>query len=292
MRFGTPIGGEKMLLAFLTLVVSILTLFEYPKWAMVVLSASIVYGALSTLVSARRLYFLSAASAHVSLLAVVLAIPLSRLALNEYIWAVLIGLIMIHAVGYSIRRGMDEDVATAIFVSFAASLSVIAMYIVLTTYSMSYDLWAIIIGDPLLATWGDVAWVSAVAVLTLIATILTYREQITIGVERDCAVLTGIRVEYYDFLLYTLLAVSTVAMIRVVGFVLQHVLIFLPSAIASLVAKDSKSMLSISVLVSVLSGMLGLQISVVVNQAPSGVIGLLMFGVFAFTLLAKRCCHE
>ncbi len=279
-----------MLLETVTLLITVLTLVEYPKWAMVVLSASLVYGALSTLISARRLYFLSAASAHVSLLAVLLAIPLSEFALNERIWALTFGLILVYAVGYAIRKGMDEDVATAVLVSFSASLSVIAMYVVLTSYPTSYGLWAIVIGDPLLASWGDVAWVFSIALLTLIATILTYREQITIGLERDCAVLTGIRVELYDLLLYTLLAVATVAMIRVVGFVLEHVLIFLPSTIASLVAKDSKSMLSISVLVSVLSGMLGLQIAVAVNQAPSGVIGLLMFGIFVF-LLVKRCWH-
>jgi ABC-type Mn2+/Zn2+ transport system permease subunit len=279
------------LLAVITAIISMVTVYQYPKWALVVLSASVIYGALSTLISARRLYFLSAASAHIALLAVVLAIPLSRLILNEYVWAVIIGLLLLYAVGYSIHKGMDEDVATAIFVSLTASLSVIAMYIVLTKFSVTYDLWVVILGDPLLASWTDVYYAVTVAVVTLTATILTYREQVCIGIERDCAVLSGINVSLYDWLLYTLLGIATVAMIKIVGFVLQHVLILLPSAIAMLLAKDSKSMLFISVLVSILSGLLGLQISILINQVPSGVIGLLMFGIFALAFVAKRCCH-
>ncbi len=279
------------LLAVITAIVSAITVYQYPKWAIIVLSASLMYGALSTLVSARRLYFLSAASSHIALLAVVLAIPLSKLMLNEYVWAVIVGLILLYAVGYSIHKGMDEDVATAIFVSLTASLSVISMYLVLTKYSIGYDLWAIILGDPLLASWTDVYYAVLVAVVTLTATILTYREQVCIGIERDCAILSGINVKLYDWLLYTLLGIATVAMIKIVGFVLQHVLILLPSAIAMLIAKDSKSMLFISVLVSILSGLLGLQISILINQVPSGVIGLLMFGMFALAFVAKRCYH-
>ncbi len=276
-----------MLALAVTLLVTVITLLMYPKWEIVILSASIVYGALSAVIAARRLYFLSASASHIALLAVTIAIPLSKLALNEYAWAVIVGLAMIYAVGYCIHRGIDPDVATAVFVSLSASLSVIAMYIVLTRYSISYDLWAIVLGDPLLVSWRCAIYTVFVAIITLSAVILTYREQICIGLEMDCAYLSGISVEFYDFVLYTLLGVATVAMIKVVGFVLQHVLILLPSAIAMCIAKDSKDTLYISVLASILLGSLGLQFAVLTDQAPSGVIGLLMFIAFVMA----RCRH-
>ncbi len=276
------------MLAFaVTLAVTLITLLMYPKWEIVILSASVIYGALSAVIAARRLYFLSASASHTALLAVTIAIPLSKLVLNEYAWAVVVGLAMMYAVGYCIHRGTDPDVATAVFVSLSASLSVVAMYVVLTQYSMSYDLWAIVLGDPLLVSWRSSIYIALVAVITLSAVVLTYREQICIGLERDCAYLSGISVGIYDFVLYTLLGIATVAMIKIVGFVLQHVLILLPSAIAMNIAKDSKSMLYISVLVSILLGSLGLQLAVLTNQAPSGVIGLLMFIAF----VAARCRH-
>ncbi len=274
----------------IAVVFCILSALEFPKWTAVIVSASLIYGVLSPLISARRLYFLSVASSHVALLAVVLAIPLARLiGLNEYCWSVVVGLILLYCVGYAIHRGLDVDVATAIFVSFTASLSVIAMYVVLTRFSIESDLWVVILGDPLLVSWRDVYYAMAVAVVTVVATVLTYREHVCIGIERDCAVLSGIDVRIYDWLMYTLLGVATIAMIKIVGFVLQHVLILLPSAIAMLLAKDSRSMLAMSVLVSLISGLVGLHLSILTNQAPSGVIGLLMFGVYLSAFVFKRC---
>jgi ABC-type Mn2+/Zn2+ transport system permease subunit len=71
-------------------------------------------------------------------------------------------------------------------------------------------------------------------------------------------------------------------MIKVVGFVLQHVLILLPSAIAVAIAKNSKGVVLTSVVISVVAGVVGLYLAIITNQAPSGVIGLIMFLIYAF----------
>ncbi len=276
-------------LLIVCIALSVISAILYPKWTIVMLSAALAYGSLSPLIASRRLYFLSAASAHIALLAVVLSIPLSYLAFNGYFWAVIIGLSLIYAVGYAIHSGIDEDVATAVFVSFSASASVIAMYFVLSKYSLEYDLWSIILGDPLLVGWKEAIALAAVSILIFLVTVLSYRENVIIGVERDTAVVSGIRVWFYDFTLYTLLGIAAIAMIGIVGFVLEHVLILLPAAISMSIAKDSKGMLTTSILISLISAMAGLQISVLTNQAPSGVIGLIMFTLYILALAVKRC---
>jgi ABC-type Mn2+/Zn2+ transport system permease subunit len=251
-------------------------------WFATILIASTMYGFLSPLIYARRLLYLSSASAHIALLAVVLAIPISKIALNSYFWAVMISLALMYAIGYTIHRGVDADTATAVFVAFTASLSVIAMYIVLTRYPIEADLMGLILGDPLLATLKDVVYLLVVSAITVTSVVLTYREQVYIGLERDCAVISGINVKLYDFVFYTVLGISTVAMIKVVGFVLQHVLILLPSAIAVAIAKNSKGVVLTSVVISVVAGVVGLYLAIITNQAPSGVIGLIMFLIYAF----------
>lgn len=277
-------------LLLLTLALCVFSIYEFSRWATIIIFASLTYGALSPLISARRLYFLSAASIHTALLAVVLAIPLARLTgLNEYGFAVAIGLMLTYCVGYAIYRRIDADVITAVFVSLTASLSVLAMYFVLTKFSIGADLWAIILGDPLLASREDAYYAMAVALFTVVAIVLTYREQVCIGIERDCAVLSGINVMFYDWIMYTLLGMATIAMIKIVGFVLEHVLLFLPSAIAVTLARSSKDVLIFSVFVSLISGLVGLHISVMLNQAPSGVIGLLMFLIYVAVIALKRC---
>jgi len=260
------------------------------KWLLTVLFAALTYGLLSCLVAARRLYFLSMASSHGALLAVVLAIPLSRAfqPLTEYGWALVVGLALMYFVGLMISKGVDPDVATAAFVSMAASLSVVGMYFVLSNYPMGADLWAVVLGDPLLASWGDVAYAGAITAATAISTILTYREQICIGLERDCAVLSGINVALYDWLLYTLLGVGTIALVRIVGFVLEHVLISLPAATAVMVARGSREVLGLSVGLSVAASAVGLCLAVSVNLSPTGLIGLLLFLTYLTVLLSRR----
>jgi ABC-type Mn2+/Zn2+ transport system permease subunit len=151
------------------------------------------------------------------------------------------------------------------------------MYFVITHYEIATDIWAMILGDPLLVTWSDLKFLSIVTAFVILVTVLTYREQIHIGFDRDCATLAGINVRLYDLAFYTVLGISTVAMLKVVGFVLQHVLILLPCAIAMKFARGSKGLIVYSVLISVIASIVGLTISLALNLSPSGVIGLVMF---------------
>jgi len=282
----------KVIILALIIFITITLGYHHPKWVAVIICASLIYGVLSPIISARKLYFLSIASSHSALLAVVLAIPLAKICLNEYLWSILIGISLLYCVCYAIEKGIDIDVATAIFVSFTSSASVIAMYLVLTNYPVETDLWSIILGDPLLVNWYDVYYTMIIAIITVMIVLLTYREQISIGIEKDCATLSGINVKLYDILLYTILGIATISMIKIVGFVLQHVLIALPSAISMLLAKNSKSMLITSIVVSLTSGLVGLNLAILTNQAPSGVIGLLMFGIYVITLIIRRWSYE
>jgi ABC-type Mn2+/Zn2+ transport system permease subunit len=257
---------------------------EVAKWLLTVVLASVMYGTISPLVYARRLQFLSAASSHTALLAVLISIPLSMY-IPTYLTSMLVGLALMYAVGYAINRGVEPNTATSILVSFTASASVLAMYYVITNYELQTDIWALILGDPLLTTWKDLMFLGLVALLVILVASLTYREQFHIGFDRDCATLAGINVKLYDIAFYSILAISTVAMIKVVGFVLQHVLILLPCAIAMRFVRGSKLLIVSSVAISMLGSIIGLALAIELNLSPSGVIGLVMFSFYALRWL-------
>lgn len=246
------------------------------KWLLTIFFSSLMYGMLSPIVYARRLQFLSAASSHTALLAVLISIPLSKF-LPDYLVSISIGLALMYAVGYAISKGVGPDNATSILVAFTASAIVITMFYVVTNYDVSTDIDALIMGDPLLVTWRDVIVLSVVSTFVVSAIVLTYREQFHIGFDRDCATLAGINVKIYDAIFYTILAISTIAIIKIVGFVLQHVLILLPCAIAMRFAKGMKSLILYSTLISVFSAVVGLILALNLNIAPSGMIGLITF---------------
>ncbi len=257
---------------------------EVAKWLLTVVLASVMYGTISPLVYARRLQFLSAASSHTALLAVLISIPLSMY-IPTYLTSMLVGLALMYAVGYAINRGVEPNTATSILVSFTASASVLAMYYVIRNYELQTDIWALILGDPLLTTWKDLMFLGFVTLLVISVALLTYREQFHIGFDRDCATLAGINVKLYDIAFYSILAISTVAMIKVVGFVLQHVLILLPCAIAMRFVRGSKLLIVSSIAVSMLGSIIGLALAIELNLSPSGVIGLVMFSFYALRWL-------
>jgi len=260
------------------------------KWILTMLSAGITYGFLGPVIAVRKLRFLSTAASHAALLAVAMAIVATNTlhALNEYVWAVIFSLLLIYVVGYMIYKGISPDTATSIFVSLSASASVLMMYFVLTRYSVGVNLWAFILGDPLLARWTDVIFGLIIATVTAIAIILTYKENICIGISRDCALISGIKVAFYDWLIYTLIGLASIAMIRIVGFILEHVLLLLPAAIAILFSRSAKMVLNLSVAISITSSLLGLVLGIILNQAPSGITGIILLLIYGIFIILMR----
>jgi len=265
------------------------TLFE-PRWILAVSVAAAVYGLLSPVVAARRLFFLASASPHAALFAVAVSILLSRATSvgTPYIWALLLGLAMMYGVGYAIHRGLDTDVATSLLVAATATGSVLAIYHILTRYPLEVDIWAYIIGDPLLVTWGELVPIAIVGLLAVLAIILTYREQLCLGIDPESVKISGINTALYDWVLYTALAIATIGMLRIVGFVLEHVLILLPVAVASNVTDSSTEAAAMSVGIALAASMTGIAISILLNASPSGTIGLLLLIIYLLSLAIKR----
>ena len=278
-------------LLFAMSVASFSALYVNPVWVIVMASAALAYGSLSPVIASRRLFFLASASPHAALLAATLSIPLAYVTGfgGEYLWAIVIGLGLVYFVGYLIYRGVDADIATALFVAFTSSASVLALYYVLTSFPVETSVWAIIIGDPLLTSVGDAVYALAIASISVLVLTLTCREQICIGIDRVYVELAGVNVKLYDVLVYTVLALTTVALIKIVGFVLEHILVLLPAAIATSVSRSARSAMVLSMNVSLIAGLLGLYLSVALGLAPAGVTGMvLLFSYIVALIIGKR----
>ncbi|WP_052296929.1 metal ABC transporter solute-binding protein, Zn/Mn family [Pyrolobus fumarii] len=262
---------------------------EVVKWFLVVGGASLAFGVLSVVVAARRLYFLAAGLPHSSLLAATLAIPISMVVGGpEYLWAALIAVGMVHAFSVLVEKGIDPDVAASVYVSATASASVAVMYYVLTRFPLQAGLWAYILGDPLLVGMEDVLVALVVAALVGSVVILTYREQVCIGLDPSSVRLAGLRVKLYDVLFISVLAAASVLLLRTVGFVVEHVMILLPGAIASTIARGMWKTLVLGVLVSLTAGIAGLALAITAGVAPAAAIGGLLVGFYVAALAARR----
>ncbi len=261
-----------------------------PVWITVMLSAAIAFGSLSSLVSMRKLYFLAGATPHAALFAVTLSIPLTQLLGmgSSLVYSIIIGIALVYIVGYSIYKGVNSDIATAVFVGFTASGSVITAYYVLTYFPVEYDLTALIMGDPLLSSTEQAILSAILAITVFIIVYLTYREQLSLGIDRESAMLSGLRIEVYDAIVFTVLGLVSIAMLRVVGYILEHILVLLPSSIAVISAKSAREALYISIISAITSALLGLHLGVMLNISPSGLTGLILLLFYIISLAGKR----
>ncbi len=256
------------------------------RWFLTIITSSLIYGNLSVLVSARRLYFLAGAAPHSALLAAVIAVVLSNIVglLNDLLWSIVVGCLLMTAVGHFIRKGYDSDVVTSIYVALTASASVVVMSHVLTTFRLSYSLWSIILGDPLLTTWAELIPTSLLALLTTALTVASLKYHVYAGVDPDYVRLVSKRGWLHDYTLFILLGVTSVALIKVTGFILQHVLILLPSITASKLTESSGGAYLTAVAVSVLAGILGLEAAILFNVSPSGMVGAVLIAAYIISI--------
>lgn len=252
------------------------------------LGAALGLGGLGVLVAARRLYFLAGAAPHAALLAALLSIPAAySLGGSIAAWIAVISTVLVYVVGYSIHRGGDPDTVTSVFVSMTASLSVILAYLVVSRYPLGVDLAALVFGDPLLASRTEALEASAAAAAILTLVLLTYREQVYLGVDVDAARLAGLRTWLYDLAFYTLLGLGLGLTIRSVGFVLEHVMVLVPGALATY-APSSRDALLYAVSASLLAGGAGLALGALLNVSPAGAAGLVLFLLYLAAYLAAR----
>ncbi|ADM28404.1 ABC-3 protein [Ignisphaera aggregans DSM 17230] len=280
-----------LLLFSILLILTIYMVFTTPiVWLLIFILSATIYGVLSPLIAARRFYFLATEGPHTALFAIAISIVLSRSIgiFNEFIWSIIISMILIYIVGYAIEKGVDPDIATSAMVALSSSGSVIALYHVLTRYSVSYNLWSIILGDPLLSTWNDVYLLGAVCIIAMLIAIATYSVNVYMGIDREYVKIGLSRPWIYSYALYTIVAIASVALLKIVGFVLEHVLILLPAQIAMTISESSYMVLIISIFIALLSSLLGLKISIDMNLAPSGAIGIIVLFIYLLVYILKR----
>jgi zinc/manganese transport system permease protein len=252
-------------------------------------AASVAFGFISSLIAARRLYFLAGAAPHAALLAATLAVPLAfTFGGNPYWYAMPISIALVYIAGYMIFRGVEPDIATSILVSFSASASVLAVYYVKTSYPVAFDVSAVVFGDPLLVTRSETVLALATAAAVAALVLATYVENVYLGVDRDLAIVTGLRVWLYDLAFFTLLGLTVAVMVKVVGFILEHVFALLPGAAVALGSRSSKGALVDSLVLSYTAMGLGAGLSVATGLAPSGSAGIVMLLLYLIIAAWRR----
>lgn len=285
---------KAMIIIFSLLTISLITGVVVINRALYIATAlltSFMMGVVSPLVAARRLYFLAVEASHIALFAAASAIILVNITIVKFemFWVVVVGLAFIYIAGYIIHKGVDPDIATSIITAGTISGSVMVMYFALTRFRTSYSLWSLILGDPLLVTHRDILILSLLTLTIVTISLVIYKVIIYIGIDRDSSILVfGRKVHLYEFLFFTVIGLTSLAVVKIIGYVLEHVLLLLPALVAMNIAEGGKKIMFSSVCIAITSNLLGFSLAVKFNLAPASSTGFITLAIYLVSIATSR----
>jgi len=185
-------------------------------------------------------------------------------------------------IGAVTRRGaLKEDTAIGIF--FAATMALGALLMGLRQ-GYNVDLFAYLFGSVLAISTGDLYWILGVGALALLTVYLLYKEFVFIAFDPEAARVAGLPEPALYYLLLTLVAVTVVVALKVVGIVLVSALLVTPAAAAYRLSETVAGMMAWAVALSVTSVVVGLLLAYGLNTASGATIVLTATAFFGLAL--------
>lgn len=267
-----------IIILFILFTTSFITMILYdPLKILAYVSMGIALSSTSLIIYYRRLEFLAAESVHIALLAVTLGYILEYYTgISLIIYSLIIGLFLVYTTALLIKLGLAQEKASAIIIALVSALTVISIHFSLMKIPMRYSLSSLMLGDPLLLTKQEsiIAILISVGLATMV--VLFIRELIEISIDPVSASVLGLRTWFYEILVYFIVGVASVGLLRLAGYVMEHVLLLSPAIIASLFSNSISEHYLITVLLGSSLTSMGYVLSIILNTTPTGLTGLLL----------------
>lgn len=241
----------------------------------------VVCSVLGVYIVLRGMAFLGDAMAHTILPGVVAAFLLG--------WPLAVGaLIMgvVTALGIGVlteRTSLKED--TAIGVIFAGLFALgVAMLSLRGNYSI--DLAHFLFGNLLGVSTADLILTAALGAAVLLLIFLFYKEFLVLSFDPLLAETLRLPTKFLNYLLLILIAVTIVVALQVVGVALMLAILVTPAATASFLTRRLPSMMAVSAVIGVFSGVVGVYASYYLNIPSGPAVVLVATLIFLVVLVA------
>ncbi|MBT5469520.1 MAG: cation diffusion facilitator family transporter [Nitrospina sp.] len=242
--------------------------------------ASVACGAVGSYVVVKRIGYLAGGIAHAVLGGMGIAYYLGRSPIEG---ALVSALVFAFILGWvSLRMKQQED--TIIGALWAGGMAVGILFISQTP-GYNVDLMSFLFGNILMIASEDLYWIAGLDIFILLIVFLFYKQFISVSFDEEFARLRGIPVERFYLLFLSLVALTVVILIQIVGLILVIALLTLPAAIAGLYVRS----LSLMMLLATLFGMVfttgGLALSYQPDLPPGPTIILLAGAFYLLSLV-------
>jgi zinc transport system permease protein len=245
------------------------------------LAAGLMIGIIAPIIGVfivlRRLSLIADTLSHVALAGVAAGLLFRTYPVAGALVASLVG-----AVGIERLRGSGRlfgEAALAVFLSggFAVAVVLISLARGFNTDLFSYLFGAITVVQPV-----DLWVIFALGLVVLVAVGILHKELFAITFDEEAARVQGVPVDTLNMLLTTLVALTVVLAMRIVGILLTSALLVIPTITALRVARNFRHTMWIAVFCSLFAVAAGMTASFYLDIAAGGAIvlmALLLFGI-------------
>lgn len=258
--------------------------FEYMQNALLAaLLGGIACGVIGSYVVVKKIGYISGGIAHASFGGIGLGYLIG---VNPLFCLVPFALISAWTIGIISRKAnVSEDTAIGILWTTGMALGVI--FIGLTPGYVP-DLFSYLFGNILTIPRSDIYLMGALDVFILAAVLLFYREFLAISFDEEYARASGLHTLLIYLFLLTLVAVTVVMLIRIVGIILVIALLTIPPSIARQYTINLGPMMILSVVMGTILTLGGLWGSYILDIASGATVILLLAFAFVISTVITR----
>ncbi|NNE38242.1 MAG: metal ABC transporter permease [Gammaproteobacteria bacterium] len=244
------------------------------------LLASIGCGVVGSYVVVKKLGSLAGGIAHAVLAGMGIAYffgesPLLGATIMSLVSAVFIGMI-------NLRLKQNEDILVAAFWSVGMAIGIL---FISRTPGYNINLMSYLFGNILLVTGKDLVHMLILDIMVLIIVRVFYRQFLAAAFDEEYARVRGVNVEAYYILMLSMVALTVVLLIQIVGLIMVIALLVLPTASVSLFVGSLPRIMFYSVILCAMVMISGLALSFQ-PDLPSGAMIILVAGaVYSLSLL-------
>jgi zinc transport system permease protein len=258
--------------------------YEFMRNAMLAgLLASIACGIVGVYVVVKKMVFISGGISHASFGGIGLGYLLG---INPVLGALFFSLASAISMGFITRRTkLPEDTVIGILWAIGMALGII--FIGLTPGYVP-DLFSYLFGNILTVPLHDLMFMLTLDVIIVLLVIVLYKGFLALAFDEEFGIVAGVPVETLYVVLLSMIALTVVVLIRVVGIILVIALLTIPASLARQFTYDLRKMMLLATLFGAIFTFGGLWISFTLDLASGATIILLS----GFILLIKFCVNK
>jgi zinc transport system permease protein len=259
-----------------------LQLFQYQFFinaSLAAVLASFSCGIIGAYIVSRRIVFISGGITHASFGGIGIGYYMG---FNPIVGAMIFSVISALGIEYiSKKSNVREDSVIAILWSFGMAVGIIFIFL---TPGYSANLMSFLFGNILTVTHLNLYMLLALNIIIIVIFLLMFKTILFVAFDEQYARAVKLPVETVNFLMITLVALTIVLNIRVVGIILVISLLTIPQTIANIFTKKLDQIIMISIVIGLFGSFTGLFLSYYFD-IPSGA-AIIFFLVILF-ILAK-----